>query len=438
MNRVRAFEVACVATGTAFLAKALYRGMAFTHGDFYFSLPGEYAARLNPTLWNSPDLREALAFNHGAYIYGPSQYLTLFPVVFLDSYHAIAAALLVVYAAVAIAAWYVLWTTLREGEAAMRGMGAATFALTFAFLPTTQALIQREFEVVALLALTAACALYVRRRDTASGALVAYLTWFKYWPVALIGTFVVHRRVRGLVGFVAGSAVLLGAAQLIFGLPQFLILRTAGIIEGLVRPLGSGYVLYPAMERGALKSDFCRQWIGGRGTAADVRWMLCGVEDRFPALPAKGAFYAIAIVTAAAFLAAALAVGGRAETDPSVAKWTGIWEFSLLTIAGGAFVHAHYYYYVMFVLPLSALACWYAARPQPWRRTKIALWVVAYTLLNALIVPMSWLSAASGRDAWTLYLDSGVCLLGVLLLLGLVLWEFVRLALVAPRTVAVA
>jgi hypothetical protein len=303
-----------------------------------------------------------------------------------------------------------------------------------AFLPTTQAVIQREFEVIALLALVVACALYARRRDTAAGIAVAYLVWFKYWPVALLGTFVLHRRVKALVGFVAASAVILGAAQVLFGLQHFLIGRTASIITGLVRPLGSGYVLYPAMERGALKSDFCRQWITGRGTAADVRWMLCGVEDRMPALSAKAAFYAIVVVALAALVAGAIALEARGA--PATTKWAAIWEFSLLTIVGAAFVHAHYYYFIVFVLPLSALAFWYATRPQPWRRTKIALLAASYVLLNALMLPMSWLSAFAKEDAWTMYLDSGLCLLGVLMLLGLVLWEFLRLSFADERIAA--
>jgi glycosyl transferase family 87 len=425
-GRARVLTALCIVIGVLYFAKAMYRGASFTRGDFYFSLPGEYAARLNPSLWVSPDLEEARAFNHGAYMYGPSQYLTLFPIVFLNSYRAIAATLLVVYAAVAIGAWYLLWNLLSDGEERTAAMGAALFALMFAFLPMTQALIQREFEVVALLALVAACACYARGRDTASGALVAYLTWFKYWPIVLIGTFVLHRRVKALAGFAAGSVAILGAAHLLFGLPNFLISRTAFIVEGLVRPLGSGYRLYPAMERGALKSDFCRQWIEGRGTAADVRWMLCGVQDRFPALPAKATFYAIAIVTAVAFVAGALVIAARPQTA-SIAKWSAIWEFSLLTIAGGAFVHAHYYYFVALVLPLGALAFWYAQHPQPHRRTKVALWALCYTLLNALLFPTTWLSAIMQRNMWTVYLDSGLCLLGVLLLLALVLWEFLRL-----------
>jgi hypothetical protein len=423
----RALTIICVVAGSLYLAKAVYRGTSFTQGDFYYSLPGLYAERLNPTLWNSPDLRDAEDFNHGQYPYGPTQFLTLFPIVFLNSYQAIAATLLVVYVGVLLLAYYLLWKLLASGEADSPGTAAMVFAIVFAFLPLTQALIQREFEVVALLALVAGCLLFVRGRETASGAAVAYLTWFKYWPIVLLGAFVMHRRVKGLAAFVIASIVLLLTTHAIFGLQHFRIAQTADIVTSLMRPLGGGEVLYPAIERGAQKSDFCRQWIWGRGTAADVRWELCGLEDRFPRLPAKGAFFAIVAATGGVFLWGAFVLGGR-RPQPLDAKWGAIWEFSVLAIAGSAFVHAHYYYLIVFVLPLSALAFWYATRPQPWRRTKIALWVASYLLLNAFMMPTSWLSAVLQRNVWTMYLDSGLCLLGMMVLLGLVLWEFARLA----------
>ena len=431
-SRARLVATACVIVGVLYFAKALYRGTSFTRGDFYFSTPGAYAERINPALWNSPDLAEALAFNHGAYLYGPTQYLTLFPIVFLSSYAAIASVLLVVYAVVLVAAWYLLWKLVTTNEPGMPGTAAVTFAIMFAFLPVTQALIQREFEVVALLALVLACLFYTQRRQAVTGVAVAYLTWFKYWSVVLLVSFVMHRRAKALLAFAIASVLLLGSTQLMFGLDRFVMGRTAAIVGGLVRPLGSGYVLYPAIERGAQKSDFCRQWIWGRGTTADVRWMLCGVEDRFPLLSAKASFYAMVVVTAVAFTWGALTLAKReGSTGPS--KWAAIWEFSLLTIGGGAFVHAHYYYFIVFVLPLTALAFWYATRPQPWRRTKIALWVMSYGLLNALMLPTSWVSALTGQNVWALYLDSGLCLGGVLLLLGLVLWEFLLLSVDARR-----
>jgi hypothetical protein len=452
-RRARAIAIVCLAIAALYLGKGIYRGLTFSHGDFYYTMPGEYASRWNPALWNSPDLEEARGYNKGAYYYGPTQYLTLFPVVFLNSYEQIASLLLAAYPLVLIAACVVLWKMLegqvgrvgQVGQVAQVGLvgqvgkvGLPVFlAFAMAFLPLTQSLVQREFEVVAFLALVAACAWLARGHEVAAGAAVAYLTWFKYWPVVLLGAFVMHRRVKGLAAFVAASAVLLLTAQVAFGLDRFLIGRTAGIVGGLLRPLGGGDVLYPVIERGAQKSDFCRQWVGGRGTQVDVRWALCGVEDRFAWISAKAVFYALAVVTAALFVWGAVKLERR-PADTETVKWGAIWEVSILTMAGVAFVHAHYYYLIMLLLPLAALLHWYATRPQPGRTLKLALWLAAYVLLNALIVPTSWLSALLQRDAWAAYIDSGACLLGMLLLLGLVLWEFIQLTRRTPAMLAAA
>lgn len=437
MNTRSAFLVraTCVGIGAAYLAKAMYRGLAFTRGDYYFTMPGEYARRLNPTLWTSPDLQQAIGFNHGAYLYGPTQYLTLFPLVFLNSYESIASALLLVYPLVLIVAWYCLWRALADGEPPQPQMPAVLFAVLFAFLPLTQALIQREFEVFAFLLLACACLLLVRGHEAASGALLAGLTWFKYWPIILLGVFIVQRRFRGLVAFALASAATLLAAHLAFGLDHFVIGKTMGTVGGLVRPLGGGEVLYPVIPAGADKSDFCRQWIWGRGTEADVRWALCAIEYRVPLFSAKAMFFALVGGTAALFLWCAYRLES-VRLAASAAKWATIWEFSILTIVGASFVHAHYYYLIVFLLPLAALLFWYATRPQPARAWKLAAWVLTYVLLNAFIVPTSWLSGLLHTDAWTLYLDSGACLLGTLMLLALVLWEFTRLIVRAPTALA--
>lgn len=436
-GRARLLAMACLVIGLLYLVKAIFRGAEFTQGDFYFSLPGLYAERLNPTLWNSPDIQAARDFNHGTYPYGPTQYLTLFPIVFLNSYGTIASALLAVYTAVVFGACYLLWKLVTMNDVGLPVMGAAVFAIVAAFLPLTQALIQREFEVVAFLALVAACLWFARGRDAASGAAVAYLTWFKYWPIVLLSAFVMHRRYKGLAAFAAASTGLLLAAQLVFGLQHFDIGRIVSIIRGLVRPLGGGEVLYPAMPGGAQKADFCRQWIWGRGTAADVRWELCGIEDRWPLFPARAVFSALVIVTAAVFVWGAYRLE-RSPQDPVAAKWAAVWEFSLLTMGGASFVHGHYYYFIVFLLPFVALAYWYATRQQPWRSAKITLLAASYLLLNAFMVPTSWLSTLLHRDAWALFLDSGLTLLGTLMLLALVLWEFARLSLRTPAAFAAA
>lgn len=445
-RRGRVIAVACIAAGALFLAKALYRGLTFSVGDFYYTFPGGYAERLNPTLWHSPDVLGALAYNHGSYFYGPTQYLALYPIVFLDSYASVATLLLGVYAFVLVAAWYVLTALLTAGEPRRAVVPAVMFGVVFAFLPLTQALIQREFEVVAWLLLVAACFFWATGREGAAGAAVACLTWFKYWPIALVSAFVLHRRPRALVGFALASAMLLGAAHMAFGLQNFRIDATASIVGRLLRPLGGGEVLYPVIPRGALKSDFCRQWIGGRGTQADVRWALCGVEDRLPFLSARVLFFTLVLATGAAFLWAVYRFERRTPSASS-RKWVSVWEFSLLVIAGVSFVHAHYYYLIVFLLPLTALLYWYLTRPQPWRPLKLVLWSASYLSLTAFLVPTSWVSRLIGRDAWALYLESGICLFGTVLLLALVGHELLMAAsrldepvhpmtLLAPETAA--
>ena len=98
------------------------------------TLPGGYAETLNPTLWNSPDLviphmeiRQyfADAERDGArtYLYGPMQYLTLYPMVFLDSYAAIAHLLLVVYVGLILLTCWVIsksFAFISEGDAVSR------------------------------------------------------------------------------------------------------------------------------------------------------------------------------------------------------------------------------------------------------------------------------------------------------------------------------
>ncbi len=435
-ERPSAIAVGLYLVGVAFIARALYRGVTFFQGDFYFTWPGEYAGRVNPALWSSPDLKPSLDFNHGAYLYGPSQYLTLYPLVYFDSYRTVALVLLAAYLLVLLATWYTLWKLVMFGEPDRRPvLKAGLFAAMFAFLPLTQALIQREFEVVAFLLLVGACLLQVRGREAASGATVAFLTWFKYWPLVILGGFVLHRRRRGILAFVMASAAILLAAQLVFGLQHFVIAKTLGTVGGLVRPLGSGEVLFPVIPQGARKSDFCRQWVWGRGTQADIRWALCGLEYRVPAFSAKAAFFALVTATAVLFLWGAYRLESASLTA-AVSKWATIWEFSILTIVGSAFVHAHYYYFIVFLLPLTALLFSYGTDARSWRKTKLVVWTITYVLLNAFMIPTSWLSDLLKTDSWALYLDGGWCLLGTLMLLALVLWEFMRLTVRAPRALA--
>ena len=89
---------------------AVWAAMRNTHGDYYAAMPGAYVRAVNPTLWDSPDLQGAWGYHLDTYFHGPTQYLTLYPVAYLDSYAQIAAVLLPIYA---VALGVMFWATTR-------------------------------------------------------------------------------------------------------------------------------------------------------------------------------------------------------------------------------------------------------------------------------------------------------------------------------------
>src|SRR5436190_346406 len=197
-TRGRALLIVLVAAVAACrLTAACISGLHTTSGDFAATLPGAYAEELNPTLWDGPDGRhEAFSYRHG-YIYGPTQYLTLWPIVFLDSFRQIAMLLLPVYSGVVLAIAYLLWrlcerlVPLRDGCRA--GHKLTVFAAVALFAPLLIAMGQREFETVQALVIVLAAYSVATRRSVAAGALAGYIAMFKYWPAAL-GLFFVLKR----------------------------------------------------------------------------------------------------------------------------------------------------------------------------------------------------------------------------------------------------
>src|SRR5439155_18683315 len=148
-------------------------------GDFAATLPGPYAEKLNPEVWDSADLRGSWGFHQRFYLYGPTQYLTLYPIVFLDSYAQIARVLLFVYAGVIAWALYLMWRIVSAVDGPIP-LGLVVVTITsLLFFPLLQAYGQREFEVVVFFLMVAATYLLVTKREGAAGALLGYVTWFK-------------------------------------------------------------------------------------------------------------------------------------------------------------------------------------------------------------------------------------------------------------------
>jgi hypothetical protein len=101
-------------------------------------------------------------------------------------------------------------------------------------------------------------------------------------------------------------------------------------------------------------------------------------------------------------------------------------EVSIVTTICACFFFSHYYYLILLVIPFNVLLIGYLVDQ---RYLALAIWSVAYFLVSAFIVPMTLLSRLAGFDVWEPYVWQGWFLYGEFLLVGLLLYEYRRLAL---------
>ena len=196
-----------VALVIARVAAATWAATGRTSGDFYASMPGAFVETLNPDLWNSPDMGLAWGYQRPTYFHGPTQYLTLYPLAFLDRFSQIAAVLLPIYAALLVAMFWMLWRVAQR-LGANASIRVPLLASTFLFFPLLQAYVQREFEIVIACALSAALLWLIDDRKERASAAFAYVVWFKYIPVRFAGYLVLRRWWRGRSVFAGVSALI--------------------------------------------------------------------------------------------------------------------------------------------------------------------------------------------------------------------------------------
>jgi hypothetical protein len=417
----RYLAVSAVLLSTIRFALAIYSGRhELVYGDFAATLPGGYAERLNPTLWNSPDLIHSWAFHEHSYLHGPTQFLTLYPLVFLNSYTEIARLLLAAYAFVMLAAVYVIWRTLRDAEGRPIP-AAAVYAAVLAFFPAIQAYAQREFEVVILLATALMFWAVVRDRQGWVGGVLAYIAWFKYLPLSMVPYLVIRRWRRALIGFVLVSGGLLLAAHLLFDLRHF--------VDNLVPTMAGGQL---AVILGRV--DFCHgadpKFSAANRTFAGVRWGLCTLQDRGVGIPPLATYLALAGVIAVVGLVGFLRLerlGTR--RSPWAERWRRVLELSLLLTIYTTFLFTHYYYLSVLIVPVTALLVRFLADR---RWAALAWWSATYACLSTFTFPVGVLDKIFrvnpwDFDAWDWYMRYAVYFPGELLLLALLLHEYVTL-----------
>ena len=385
---------------------------AVTYGDFAETLPGPYAEALNPTLWNSPDLATVQA--RQTYTYGPTQFLTLYPMVFLDSYAAIARLLLVVYVGLILLTCWVIsksFDFISEGDAVSRRL--LIYGSTFLFFPLLQALTQREFEVVILLALSLMYWSALRDNRPALGSLIAYITWFKYLPLVVGLPYLIARRWWGAAAaFALTSVVILGLGELLFGMSLFF------------PDLNQQNTLSTQFTALSSSTAFCADWSPTQTTHVNIRWGLCGLKAQGFWVPLPFSYLALIAVTAFVGYVGLWSFEHRDEISLASERWRRVWEISLVIIVYSTFFHGHYYYLSVLILPLLALFIRFTSGAAI-QKARLAIAVLAYVLLSAFVLPVSALSAVFGVDFWQFYLSYQFYLVGELLLLALVLREYV-------------
>ncbi len=430
---VRWFWVVLITAAVCRIGAAWYAGLEHNRGDFYATLPGAYAQTLNPDLWNSPDLRHADGYQRAEYLYGPTQYLTILPLVFLDSYDAIARFLLVLYALLIAISGAIMWRAFRPEGAPRFATAAAIVVSTGLFMPVLQAYGQREFEIVILFVTTAAVYAIVTSREGLGAALVAYATWFKFFPLAFLAYFALRRWRHAVIVFVAVSAVLLALTQMMLGLTRFrAVVELAGVEATASVP----------------HDRFCETWSRpetrhhavATATRAGVKWAVCSFADRWSWLNAQVLHVATLVIVMATFGFGYRRLR-RATLDEAQERWRRSLETGLVLTLPWLFSHAHYYYLALAILPLNALLVRYVADISAGRpRRLLWIWLCSYTLLSAFIIPPSVISYVVGIDFWQWYMRNNLWFFGEMLLIGLVLWEYLSIPIMcsdAPARAAV-
>ena len=392
-------------------AQVAYSGLTYNIGDFYSTLPGAYVETFNPALWSSPDLTDEVG-KRPSYRRGPTQLLTTLPLSLLDSYREIALVLLVIYGVLIVLSAYVMWRSFARGSTD-RTLQIFVIASSLLFYPTLVAYIAREFEVVLLFATVMLVAAARSGREWSIGAWTAYLSLFKYLPLGLLPLLVARRWWKALAGFAITVAAMLAAAHALFGLQNF---SSDGFLQDYIRNLLPGNT-----------DAFCMAYKDmhylPHGHEASIRFAFCSLRGITPWLPIVPVYLGLIAVTLAA-----LAVGyfraERARLSADDERWRRTWEVCAVLIVYTTYVYAHYYYLIFLIVPLTAVMV------RAYQQRRVGLWMVwgvAYLLLSAFLLPLSLVTRLVQVDAFTWYLQTLSYLPGILLLLGTVLHEYIRL-----------
>ncbi len=417
----RWFQLLLVALVCARVVGVAWSAWSNNRGDYYASLPGTYVQAVNPTLWTSQDMSGAMGYLLNTYYHGPTQYLTLYPVAYLDSYAQIAAVLFVLYALVLAATYWLLCRALAP-LAPGQPIALPLFVMTFLFFPLLQSFVQREFEIVVLFTLAFALLQLQANRLAVAGAALGYIAWFKYVPLLFGGYLVLRGWLTALGGFALASVAVLLATHFAFGFSEFFNNNVPSHAAQVFNVLQFGFV--PDGTGGLQGSGFCNGWFDAETTLANIRHGLCTLASTRSWLAPNVVYLAMCLAAAGIYLLAHFRLAQR-QLPAHDEAWRRALEFATVTTICACFFFAHYYYLIVLVIPYGVLLVRYLANQQ-WLR--LSLWTVSYVLVSAFIVPTGLLSRITGIDVWAWYFHGAWFLYGELLLTALLLFEIHTLA----------
>ncbi|HYE88800.1 MAG TPA: glycosyltransferase 87 family protein, partial [Vicinamibacterales bacterium] len=354
------------------------------------------------------------------YLHGPTQYLTLYALSFLDSFDQIAAVLLPLYLGVLLFAFWLMWRSSRR-LGADRSLLVPMVGSTFLFFPLLQAYLQREFEVVLTALFAGALLLALNDRRAAAAAVLAYAAFFKYIPLLFSGYLVLRRWWKAAAVFLLVSVAILLVSEWLFGLSKFFNNNVPGHAGQVFVLWGFGFA---TQQTGHLYgTGFCEGWTELESTLANLRHGLCTMAARGAWVNPPLVYLAICATVASVYLWTHVRLE-RMVPSLDVERRRRALEISIVTTICSCFFFAHYYYLIALLIPLNVLLTLYWIEQ---RRKALALWGVAYLLLGALVVPQGVLDRLTGVIFWEIYMWQNWYWYGEVLLVGLLLFEYARL-----------
>lgn len=421
----RAIQLLLIALVIVRVSSVTWSATTRTRGDFYASMPGAYVETVNPTLWNSPDMVESWGYHNRTYFHGPIQYLTLYPLAYFDSFAAIASVLLPLYLLVLIATFWLLWRIARR-----LGASPAAFvpllASTFLFFPLLQAYVQREFEVVLTLAFAAALWCLIENRCSRAALLLAYAAWFKYIPLMSAGYLFVRRWWRPLAVFAVVSAAILAASHVLFDLSRFFNNNVPGHAAQVFQLWTFEFRYDATGHRYGL--GFCEGWTDNESTLSNLRHGLCTLAASNAWVNPPWTYNALCVLVAGLYLWTHFTLERRVLTALEESRRRAL-EVSIIVTICSCFFFAHYYYLIALIIPFNVLLSIYLADR---RKGSVVLWCGSYVLVSAFVVPITLLNLVTGSNVWESYIWQAWFLYGELLLVGLLIREYRRLAVTRP------